>query len=211
VWPSAQPLPSVALVWLELLRLHRVLPRRAQAQLLQGGFWTYGDQLDAGWVTGTAMIARRSAVERVGLPDERFFMYAEDMDWCWSMRRAGWGVGYCSGVVVRHVGCASSDRTFGRPQTLIRSALAQTEAVRKRRGAVRARTYAASMALFRAFDSVHPRRPADQRQASRAMGSAWWSAAVGPTLARADRSLAPGPPGRTQPLAEATEYVEPDQ
>jgi len=44
------------------------------------------------WVTGAAMVARRAALETVGLLDERYFMYWEDMDWCYRMRRAGWGV-----------------------------------------------------------------------------------------------------------------------
>ncbi len=34
------------------------------------------------WLQGSAMLARRSAVEKVGLLDERFFMYLEDTDWC---------------------------------------------------------------------------------------------------------------------------------
>jgi len=179
VWPSAQALPSTALVWLELLRLHRLLPRRSRAQLLQGGFWTYGDQPRAGWVPGTAMIVRRSAVDHVGLLDERFFMYAEDVDWCWRMHDAGWGVGSCSTVAVRHVGSASSDRSFGREEALLRTAQALVEVIRKRRGALRARVYAASMAIFLGLDSINLRRPQDQRDRSRAVGRAWWASALG--------------------------------
>jgi len=44
------------------------------------------------WVTGAVLVARRAALETVGLLDERYFMYWEDMDWCYRMRRAGWGV-----------------------------------------------------------------------------------------------------------------------
>ena len=44
------------------------------------------------WVTGAVMVARRAAIEAVGLLDERYFLYWEDMDWCYRMRRAGWGV-----------------------------------------------------------------------------------------------------------------------
>ena len=44
------------------------------------------------WVTGAVLVARRSAVESVGLMDERYFLYWEDLDWCYRMRRTGWGV-----------------------------------------------------------------------------------------------------------------------
>jgi GT2 family glycosyltransferase len=40
--------------------------------------------------------------ERVGLLDERFFMYCEDEDWCWRAKQAGWRVVYYPVAVVRH-------------------------------------------------------------------------------------------------------------
>ena len=43
-------------------------------------------------LSGACMIARREAIAQVGLLDERFFMYAEDNDWCRRFRRAGWKV-----------------------------------------------------------------------------------------------------------------------
>ena len=44
------------------------------------------------WVTGAVLAARRSAIEQVGRMDERYFLYWEDLDWCYRMQRAGWGV-----------------------------------------------------------------------------------------------------------------------
>jgi GT2 family glycosyltransferase len=49
---------------------------------------------EADWVTGAVLMARRAAVERVGLLDERYFLYWEDMDWCYRMRHDGWKVYY---------------------------------------------------------------------------------------------------------------------
>lgn len=39
---------------------------------------------------GAAMMVRREAVEQVGLMDEKYRIYCEEIDWCWRMRRAGW-------------------------------------------------------------------------------------------------------------------------
>lgn len=41
---------------------------------------------------GAALMARREAIEQVGLLDERFFMYCEEIDWCMRFKRHGWQV-----------------------------------------------------------------------------------------------------------------------
>jgi GT2 family glycosyltransferase/lipopolysaccharide/colanic/teichoic acid biosynthesis glycosyltransferase len=54
------------------------------------------------WVLGAAMLVRREAVEAVGLMDERFFLYFEDVDWCYRMKQKGWVVYYHPDAVVVH-------------------------------------------------------------------------------------------------------------
>lgn len=49
---------------------------------------------DVDWVTGAFVIIRRKAITQVGLMDERYFLYAEDQDWCCRMWRGGWRVCY---------------------------------------------------------------------------------------------------------------------
>jgi hypothetical protein len=61
------------------------------------------------WVGGACFLVRRQAIAQVGLLDEAFFMYAEEMDWCYRMHRAGWLVYHHPGAEVVHVGGASSD------------------------------------------------------------------------------------------------------
>ncbi|MBU0974615.1 glycosyltransferase family 2 protein [Patescibacteria group bacterium] len=52
--------------------------------------------------TGAAMIVRGNLLEKVGLLDERFFMYAEDLDWCKRFREAGYLVVYNPDVTLIH-------------------------------------------------------------------------------------------------------------
>jgi GT2 family glycosyltransferase len=52
--------------------------------------------------SGAAMIVRMEAVKDIGLLDERFFMYAEDLDWCKRFRDAGFLITYHPSVVVIH-------------------------------------------------------------------------------------------------------------
>jgi len=53
-------------------------------------------------VSGAAIWLRRSALDEVGGWDERYFMYLEDTDLCWRLRRAGWDVAYEPSAVVDH-------------------------------------------------------------------------------------------------------------
>ncbi|MCX8067372.1 MAG: glycosyltransferase family 2 protein [Anaerolineae bacterium] len=54
---------------------------------------------------GAAMMVRTEAVDRVGLMDEGYRLYCEEIDWCWRMRRAGWGA-LCvpQAQVIHHAG-----------------------------------------------------------------------------------------------------------
>jgi hypothetical protein len=54
------------------------------------------------WILGACMLVRREAVESVGLMDERFFLYFEDVDWCYRMKQRGWKVYYYPEAVITH-------------------------------------------------------------------------------------------------------------
>ncbi len=71
--------------------------------------WTHDDVIDVGWVSGAAMLIRREMIDEIGLFDERFFMYCEDMDICKRAHDKGWRVVYYPFVNVIHRIGASSD------------------------------------------------------------------------------------------------------
>ena len=54
------------------------------------------------WVMAAAMLVRREALDEVGLFDEGFFVYSEEIDLCLRLRRAGWEVHYLPEVTVVH-------------------------------------------------------------------------------------------------------------
>jgi N-acetylglucosaminyl-diphospho-decaprenol L-rhamnosyltransferase len=59
-------------------------------------------------VVGAYMQVRREAIQQVGLLDEAFFMYAEDLDWAFRIKQRGWKVVYHPQVTVLHVKRAAS-------------------------------------------------------------------------------------------------------
>jgi N-acetylglucosaminyl-diphospho-decaprenol L-rhamnosyltransferase len=62
-------------------------------------------------VVGAYMQVRREAIEAVGLLDEVFFMYGEDLDWAYRIKDAGWRVVYHPQVAVKHVKRAASSQS----------------------------------------------------------------------------------------------------
>ena len=54
------------------------------------------------WLLGAAMFVRREAVDNVGMMDERFFLYFEDVDWCYRMKQRGLKVYYLADAVIEH-------------------------------------------------------------------------------------------------------------
>jgi GT2 family glycosyltransferase len=82
---------------------------------------------DAGPVdslNGAFMLVRREALGDVGLLDEGYWLYMDDLDWCFRFHRSGWGVWYDGSVSVLHVkgGTTVTERRGARhraiPQTL---------------------------------------------------------------------------------------------
>jgi GT2 family glycosyltransferase len=59
------------------------------------------------WVPGCAMLLTREAIESIGLLDELFFAYHEDLDWCTSAREAGFKILFAPGARVVHRGGGS--------------------------------------------------------------------------------------------------------
>jgi hypothetical protein len=59
-------------------------------------------------INGCFWVVRRQALSEVGLLDDNFFMYGEDMDWCKRFNAAGWKVVYFPLTEALHYGGASS-------------------------------------------------------------------------------------------------------
>ncbi len=53
-------------------------------------------------VSGAFLMIRRQTIEEIGLLDERFFMYGEELDWCLRAKRAGWSVVYYPEAEIIH-------------------------------------------------------------------------------------------------------------
>ena len=64
--------------------------------------WDHGSVREVDWVFGACLMVRRSAMERVGLLDEKLYLFCEDIDWCYRMKKEGGKVYYVPDAVVVH-------------------------------------------------------------------------------------------------------------
>lgn len=73
------------------------------------------------WLVGAALVVRREVVEQVGLLDEAFFMYFEELDWQRRIKAAGWSIWYWPEARVVHHEGASSGQVVARRHILFAS------------------------------------------------------------------------------------------
>lgn len=100
--------PGSLNIALRILGLHRLLPKSRFFGRERMTYWDYKDARPVHNVAGCFMLVRRSAIDEVGLLDDSFFMYGEEMDWCLRYRNAGWEVWYTPDAVITHYGGISA-------------------------------------------------------------------------------------------------------
>lgn len=97
---SAFAFPGLMQLWIDLMPA----PVRMYETWLNGRYprrFYWGVRpFRVGHTLGATMMLRREVIQHVGMFDERFFMYAEEVDWCWRIQKAGWKI-YC--VPAAHV------------------------------------------------------------------------------------------------------------
>ncbi|MBM4309106.1 MAG: glycosyltransferase family 2 protein, partial [Deltaproteobacteria bacterium] len=62
----------------------------------------YNEPIEVESVIGACMMVRREAIEQVGLLDEDYFLFLEETDWCYRMKKAGWKVYHVPQADVYH-------------------------------------------------------------------------------------------------------------
>lgn len=113
---SVHPFPTLTLTLIFNLGLAQAIPALG-ARLTIEGRWdpTKGRNVD--WALGAFLLIRREAWDAVGGFDENQWMYAEDLDLAWRLRRAGWRTWFEPEAVVRHAGAASTAQAWGSQRT----------------------------------------------------------------------------------------------
>jgi len=115
VYPSARRHPGLATA-IGHASLARLAPNNRWTRRYRNADADPDKARDVDWISGAALWLRRDALNAVGGWDERYFMYVEDVDLCWRLRKAGYSIGYEPSGCVTHVQGATTSR---RPYRMI--------------------------------------------------------------------------------------------
>ncbi len=100
--------PTPEISFYRMVGLSKLFPRSRRFGRYNLTYLDSDVETEVDSVVGAFMLVRRAAIQRVGLFDETFFMYGEDLDWAFRIKQAGWKVMYNPRVTVTHVKRAAS-------------------------------------------------------------------------------------------------------
>lgn len=108
--------PSPAVSIYHFTGLSRLFPKSARFGRYNMSYLDPNQMAEVDSVVGAFMLIRTTAIRQVGLLDERFWMYGEDLDWAKRIKDSGWQVIYNPSVTVLHVKRASSRQNHKKAQ-----------------------------------------------------------------------------------------------
>ena len=109
--PSARMLPGPLNKILHITGLAAHFPKSKFFGRIDYTWWDHSEPRSVGWVVGAYFLIRRETMEDIGVLDDRYFLYFEEIDYCLSARRAGWDVVFYPYASVIHLGGQSSLKT----------------------------------------------------------------------------------------------------
>lgn len=127
----------------------------------------YAREGPADWLVGAFLIARREAACAVGPLDERFFLYSEEIDWCYRYWQAGWPVAHLPVMEIAHHSGGRSHGDLIAQLSHSRLLFAEKHYGRPRQAGIRAALALGHLIRIAAFGAISLARPA-QRERVRA-------------------------------------------
>lgn len=115
--PSARSLPNALNKILHITGLAGRFPRSRFFGRVDYSWWDHATPRSVGWVVGAFFLIRRQAMSQIGLLDERYFLYFEEIDYCLAAHRKGWQVVFFPDAAVVHLGGQSAVRSGHRVST----------------------------------------------------------------------------------------------
>lgn len=161
--PTVRGFPTVWRLATEYLFLRWLAPWSRALNAFYGSRFDHRSRREAEFLVGAVLLVRRQLIDQIGGFDERFFMYNEEVDFCYRARASGWRVVFSPDAEFVHVGGAS---TVDRPQMYREQLRSHLRFLAKHHGpdqAERARKLLAAAMRVRALVFAIVRRPERRR------------------------------------------------
>jgi len=100
--------PTLFNSFVEKLGVHRFFSANQKREFMLGDFFDHLTSRETDWFYGAFMLSRREAIEKVGGIPEDYFLFAEDLDFCYRVRQAGYKIWFYSDAEIVHKGNQSA-------------------------------------------------------------------------------------------------------
>jgi hypothetical protein len=94
--------PTFSVSAYRMLGLSRLFPKSKRFGKYNLTYLDENQTYEVDCLTGAFMLVRSKAIHLVGLLDEDFFMYGEDIDWCYRIKAEGWKIVYYANAEILH-------------------------------------------------------------------------------------------------------------
>jgi GT2 family glycosyltransferase len=123
--PSVRRFPKFWPILLMLLKIPKILPNLKSINRYLATDFDYVREQEVDQVMGAFMLTKREVLDKVGLLDERFFIWFEEVDWCKRIKAAGYKVFYTPVAEAIHYGGKSfaQEKVATKQWNFFRSAL----------------------------------------------------------------------------------------
>jgi GT2 family glycosyltransferase len=101
--PSCTTFPTLFTEFCIATRLAKLFPKSPLFGKYRMTYWDFDDVREVDVILGAFMLARITAIDEVGLMDEGYFMYSEEVDWCYRFKEKGWKIFFYPGVEAVHL------------------------------------------------------------------------------------------------------------
>lgn len=102
--PTCFMFPSILNMLLSTSYLYKLFRRSKFFGRERMTWWDRSDTREVDVATGCYMLVRREAIDQVGVMDERFFIYADETDWCYRFKKNGWKIMFTPETQIIHYG-----------------------------------------------------------------------------------------------------------
>ena len=106
--PSCSTFPTLFTEFCIATGLDKLFPKSPLFGKYRMTYWDFDDVREVDVILGAFMLVRATAIDEVGLLDERYFMYSEEVDWCYRFKEQGWKMYFYPDVEAVHLKGGSS-------------------------------------------------------------------------------------------------------
>lgn len=111
---SCRTFPDLVTAFFQMSYLEKIFPENKVIGKYLMSYWNHDDLREVDQPMGACLMFRKKVLEQVGTLDERFFMYFEEVDLCYRLKKSGWKIYFIPDAQVVHLENKSSDMVWGK-------------------------------------------------------------------------------------------------